>query len=65
MANFPKDAQPAFQRWELKSFGDDRPSAVARRPAAAAPVEPVMLLPSDEELAAIREQARAAGHEEG
>ncbi len=31
MANFPKDAQPAFQRWELKSFGDLRPSTVAAR----------------------------------
>ncbi|MFC0135037.1 flagellar assembly protein FliH [Massilia eurypsychrophila] len=56
--------QTAYQRWEMNSFGDDRPSVVAKR-AAAAPVEPVVLLPSDEELAAIREQARAAGHEEG
>ncbi|WP_338765805.1 flagellar assembly protein FliH [Massilia sp. METH4] len=31
MANFPKDAQPAFQRWELKSFGDLRPSTLAQR----------------------------------
>ncbi|WP_426175854.1 flagellar assembly protein FliH [Massilia sp. TWR1-2-2] len=57
--------QTAYQRWEMNSFGDDRPSVVAKRPAAAAPVEPLMLLPSEEELAAIREQARAAGHEEG
>ena len=60
----PKEMQTAYQRWEMNSFGDDRPSAVARRPAAAA-AEPVVLLPSDEELAAIREQARAVGHEEG
>jgi flagellar assembly protein FliH len=31
LATFPKDAQPAFQRWELKSFGDLRPSTVAQR----------------------------------
>jgi flagellar assembly protein FliH len=31
LATFPKDAQPAFQRWELKSFGDLRPSTLAQR----------------------------------
>jgi len=31
LAIFPKDAQPAFQRWELKSFGDERPSTLAAR----------------------------------
>lgn len=45
----------------MNSFGDDRPSAVANRSAAA----PLVVLPSDEELAVIREQARLAGHEEG
>jgi flagellar assembly protein FliH len=28
-----KDAQPAFQRWEMTSFGDERPSVVALRDA--------------------------------
>jgi flagellar assembly protein FliH len=65
LSDTPKEMQTAYQRWEMNSFGDDRPSVVAKRPAAAALAEPVMLLPSDEELAAIREQARAAGHEEG
>jgi len=28
-----KEAQPAFQRWEMTSFGDERPSALAQREA--------------------------------
>lgn len=28
-----KDAQPAFKRWEMTSFGDERPSTVAQRDA--------------------------------
>lgn len=64
MSDTPKELQSAYQRWEMNSFGDDRPSAVAKRPAAAA-AAPVVELPSEEELAAIREQARLAGHEEG
>jgi flagellar assembly protein FliH len=55
--------QTAYQRWEMNSFGDDRPSAVAKRPAP--PPEPTIQLPSEEMLAAIREEARAAGHDEG
>lgn len=92
MANFPKDAQPAFQRWELKSFGDLRPSTVAAREreeaeareraeqlaaqqaaeAAARAAEydrelnpPQPVGPSEEELAAIREEARQQGYEDG
>jgi flagellar assembly protein FliH len=65
LSDTPKELQSAYQRWEMNSFGDDRPSAVAKRPAAAAAAPVVELLPSEEELAAIREQARLAGHEEG
>ncbi|MCE3263762.1 MAG: flagellar assembly protein FliH [Pseudoduganella sp.] len=96
MATIPKEQQTAYQRWELQSFGDSRPSTLAQRERdaaqaqaaaaaeAAAQVEadeaayaeehpPVPEYPSDEELAAIREEARQqgydagfkAGHEEG
>jgi flagellar assembly protein FliH len=33
MATLPKEQQTAFQRWEMTSFGDERPSAVAAREA--------------------------------
>ena len=68
----PKEQQSAYQRWEMTSFGDERPSAVARRAAMAPPVpapaaliqEPVEIvhnvpMPTAQELEAIREQARA------
>jgi flagellar assembly protein FliH len=50
--------QTAYQRWELNSFGDERPSALAKRP-------PKVELPSDEAIAGIREEARLIGYEEG
>ncbi len=50
--------QTAYQRWEMNSFGDDRPSVVARRPQAPE-------LPSEEVIAAIRDQASMAGFEAG
>ena len=97
MTTIPKEQQTAYQRWELRSFGDSRPSVVAQREreqeearaiaaeeaAAQAEVQEAEYsegeqtrapdYPSDEELAAIREQARQqgydagfkAGHEEG
>lgn len=93
MSNIPKEQQTAYQRWEMKSFGDFRPSAVAAREAAeaeAAAVPPPaeehaahdehaddaaqqLYYPTEEELAAIHEEARiegygagyAAGHAEG
>lgn len=58
-AILPKERQTAFQRWEMNSFGDTRPSA---QPAPAAPPAPRIGI---EELAAIREEARARGHAEG
>jgi flagellar assembly protein FliH len=72
----PKEQQSAYQRWEMTSFGDERPSTVARRaamappPAPAAMAEPVEIvhkvpMPTAEELEAIREQARAEGYAEG
>lgn len=68
-----KEFQSAYQRWEMTSFGDERPSAQAKRAAEAAaaaeaarayePPPPVQSIPmpTAEELEAIR----AAAHEEG
>jgi flagellar assembly protein FliH len=64
LSDTPKELQSAYQRWEMASFGDERPSVVASR-VAAEPPAPVIELPSEETLAAIREEARLAGHDEG
>jgi flagellar assembly protein FliH len=69
-----KEFQSAYQRWEMTSFGDERPSARAQRAAQAEAAEaarasepppppppPTIQLPTAEELEAIR----AAAHEEG
>ncbi len=58
MSDTPKELQSAYQRWEMNSFGDERPSVVAKRPPPVAP-------PSEEMLAAIREQARQEGYAAG
>ncbi|MES2017407.1 MAG: flagellar assembly protein FliH [Pseudomonadota bacterium] len=50
--------QSAYQRWEMNSFGDERPSTVAKRPVA-----PVM--PSEDVIAGIQEEARLIGYDEG
>jgi flagellar assembly protein FliH len=76
-----KNTQGAFKRWEMTSFGDERPSSLAARiqaeeraaavaaaaAAAAVPVPsvPAMQLPTAAELEALREGARAEGYEEG
>jgi len=65
--------QTAYQRWEMASFGDERPSTVAKRAAEheaqagaqALAQEIAMKLPTAEELEAIREAARAEGYAEG
>lgn len=72
----PKEQPSAYQRWEMTSFGDERPSTQARRAAMAPPpapepvappveLAPHIALPTAEELEAIREQARAEGYAEG
>ncbi|PIL37850.1 flagellar assembly protein FliH [Massilia psychrophila] len=53
--------QTAYQRWEMNSFGDNRPSVVAARPTSP----PVIQGPSEQELAEIREEARLGGYDEG
>lgn len=57
----PKEKQSAYQRWELASFGDERPKA---------PETPqITLAQINEQIAAAREQGHregyAAGHAEG
>lgn len=53
----PKEKQTAYQRWEMASFGDSRPSAAARQ----TPSVPALA----EQLAAAREEARSAGYAAG
>ena len=74
-----KDTQGAFKRWEMTSFGDERPSSLAARiqaqeRAAAAsaaacapapPAAPAIQLPTAAELEALREGAREEGYAEG
>ncbi|MET0982733.1 MAG: flagellar assembly protein FliH [Telluria sp.] len=75
-----KDTQGAFKRWEMTSFGDERPSSLAARiqaeeraaaaaraslAAALVPAAPAIELPTAAELEEIREAARAEGREEG
>lgn len=62
MATIPKELQTAYQRWEMNSFD---PVLAPVAPAASAADDPVYALPTVDELAAIREQARAEGHAEG
>jgi flagellar assembly protein FliH len=58
LSDTPKEMQTAYQRWEMNSFGDERPSVVAKRP-------PPPELPSEDTIAAIREEARLIGYDEG
>jgi len=74
-----KDQQSAYQRWEMTSFGDERPSTLAQRAAEAEkaaasarayepqqqPPQPAIQLPTAEELEAIRAAAREEGYAEG
>jgi len=63
LSDTPKELQSAYQRWEMASFGDNRPSVVARNapPPPAAPLPPELIPPTEEELAAIRANAHADG----
>ena len=57
----PKEKQSAYQRWEMASFGDDRPSVNVQSTVSVAKLS--------EQITAAREQASkegyAAGHAEG
>jgi flagellar assembly protein FliH len=69
LSDTPKELQSAYQRWEMASFGDNRPSVVARNtpppPTPAAPLPPELIPPTEEEIAAIRAAAHADGEEMG
>lgn len=52
----PKEQQTAYQRWEMASFGDERPSAVRASVPAAALAE---------QIAKTREEARVSGYAAG
>ena len=58
LSDLPKEQQSAYQRWEMNSFGDERPSVVAKRPVAPEP-------PSQDVIAGIQEEARLIGYDEG
>jgi flagellar assembly protein FliH len=58
LSDIPKEQQSAYQRWEMNSFGDERPSVVAKRPQAPA-------LPTQDVIAGIEEEARLIGYEAG
>ena len=55
----------------MTSFGDERPSVVATRTPAQGPVgfvpppPPPLDYPTEGELAAIREEARTSGYQDG
>ncbi|HYD60998.1 MAG TPA: flagellar assembly protein FliH [Noviherbaspirillum sp.] len=56
----PKEHLTAYQRWELASFGEERPNQQTSAAAAAAAAQQAA-----EQLARDREQAREQGHGEG
>jgi flagellar assembly protein FliH len=51
----PKEQQSAYQRWEMASFGDDRPGAQAAK-------QPVIVAPTAEEVALIRANAKVEAY---
>ncbi len=67
-ANIPLSEQSAWQRWEMASFGDNRPTAVARaeaeKAARAALTRQLSQQISDSRDAA-RAEGYAAGHQQG
>ncbi|MEO7494516.1 MAG: flagellar assembly protein FliH [Massilia sp.] len=62
MSDTPKELQSAYQRWEMNSFGDDRPSTAAKRAPAPPPVPQG---PTPDQIAAATEEARLIGYDEG
>lgn len=71
----PKERQSAYERWELASFGDERPSAKAAANASANQEEIAQLIKQQvkQQVDSLREKAQregfqtgfTAGHEEG
>lgn len=54
----PKEQLSAYQRWEMTSFGDNRPSVVASK-------KPTVPMPTAEEVARIKVEAKMTGLKEG
>jgi flagellar assembly protein FliH len=65
----PKEKQTAYQRWELASFGDDRPSHQPAPPppksAASDPTSDESIARLNEQLALLKEDARVQGYDSG
>lgn len=64
----PKELQSAYQRWEMTSFNEARPNPApepAQPAEEPAPPAPVVHLPTQAEVDAIRETARQQGYAEG
>jgi flagellar assembly protein FliH len=65
----PKEKQTAYQRWELASFGDNRPSQQPPPPVAvpAAPPPPSedAIAQLNAELEMLRQEARQGGYQQG
>ena len=62
----PKELQSAYQRWEMASFNKRPAAAQAQQaPAPAAEALPQVVLPSVEEIEAMREAARQDGYAQG
>lgn len=61
MSDLPKEQQTAFQRWEMSSFGDERPSALAEKAAQQTAISMQQLA----EIAALKEDARKEGYAVG
>ncbi len=55
--SLPKEKQSAYQRWEMASFGDDRPKMSTQPTASIAKLS--------EQLTSAREQARQEGYASG
>jgi flagellar assembly protein FliH len=58
----PKEQQSAYERWELASFGDERPSVKAAAQLAA---QSAVAKLASEQVARMSEEARAAGYAQG
>ena len=54
----PKEQLSAYQRWEMASFGNDKPVSPPDLPEQIA-------LPTAEQIAAIHETARLQGYADG
>lgn len=68
MSDTPKELQTAYQRWEMNSFGDERPSVVAKRtppPPAGPVIEPLTEADLEAIREVVREEARLIGYDEG